>query len=138
MKTCIECAERKAFDQFYRHPDMADGYAQVCKSCHKERMRVRRRLDPAVQAYDRKRYHEDPNRRLRLAENVKRWNERNPEGYRAHYVVSNAIRDGKLKRQPCETCGALKAHAHHENYSKPLEVRWLCAMCHQRHHAERA
>jgi hypothetical protein len=41
------------------------------------------------------------------------------------------IRRGKVKRQPCEVCGR-KAEAHHTDYSKPLEVRWLCT----RHHRE--
>jgi hypothetical protein len=38
-------------------------------------------------------------------------------------------RRGKLVEQPCEVCGA-KAEMHHPDYSKPLEVRWLCT----RHH----
>jgi len=46
--------------------------------------------------------------------------------------VSNAIRDGRLSRQPCEVCQAPEAQAHHADYSKPLEVRWLCF----RHHRE--
>jgi hypothetical protein len=40
---------------------------------------------------------------------------------------------GKVKRQPCEMCGAPKAEAHHEDYSKPLAVEWLCPP----HHRER-
>lgn len=31
---------------------------------------------------------------------------------------------------------ARKANAHHDDYAKPLEVRWLCALHHQRHHAD--
>jgi hypothetical protein len=44
-----------------------------------------------------------------------------------------AVRAGKLTRQPCERCGDPKADAHHEDYSKPLDVRWLC----RKHHAVR-
>src|ERR1039458_7338116 len=40
---------------------------------------------------------------------------------------------GKVKRQPCEVCGAQPAEAHHEDYSKPLDVEWLCPT----HHRER-
>lgn len=48
-----------------------------------------------------------------------------------------AIADGRLVRQPCERCSKLKVQAHHDDYSKPLEVRWLCPVCHNHLHAER-
>jgi hypothetical protein len=47
--------------------------------------------------------------------------------------VGNALRDSKLFKTPCIVCGSLKSEAHHEDYSKPLEVIWLC----RRHHMER-
>lgn len=57
-------------------------------------------------------------------------------------AVRRAIRDGKLIRQPCEMCGLdgtypkgrPKVHAHHDNYDKPLDVRWLCVSCHRKVH----
>lgn len=54
--------------------------------------------------------------------------------YRARYAVSNAIRDGRLERQPCEVCGEKRSQAHHDNYTKPLEVRWLCRIHHGHEH----
>jgi ribosomal protein S27AE len=51
-----------------------------------------------------------------------------------HDVVYQAIRRGELVRQPCEVCGATKVHAHHDDYSKPLDVRWLCSRHHRLHH----
>lgn len=56
--------------------------------------------------------------------------------YKAHQLVRRAVSKGELKPQPCEVCGAEKAHAHHDDYSKPLEVRWLCHKCHMIHHAK--
>jgi hypothetical protein len=50
---------------------------------------------------------------------------------KAHGLVSKAIREGRIKRQPCNVCGAKKAVAHHHDYNKPLEVQWLC----RAHHA---
>lgn len=47
-------------------------------------------------------------------------------------LTAYAIKTGILTRQPCAVCGAKKAQAHHDDYSKPLEVRWLCS----KHHAE--
>jgi hypothetical protein len=42
----------------------------------------------------------------------------------------------KLKRQPCEVCGIIDADAHHDDYAKPTEVRWLCRSHHRKHHAK--
>lgn len=64
------------------------------------------------------------------------WINRNPIARRAHHAVSNAVRDGKLKSQSCEVCGSGTVHAHHEDYSKPLEVRWLCPAHHAATHVE--
>jgi len=43
-------------------------------------------------------------------------------------------RRGKLVPQPCEKCAAEKVEAHHDDYDKPLQVRWLCRSCHVEHH----
>lgn len=64
----------------------------------------------------------------------RRFAAKNPEKVRAHNLVAYAKAVGKLVPQPCEECGAAQAHAHHEDYSKPLEVRWVCQLCHNRHH----
>jgi hypothetical protein len=52
----------------------------------------------------------------------------------ARNMAARAIRSGKLKRLPCEVCGNLKSHAHHDDYSKPLDVRFLCDPHHREHH----
>jgi hypothetical protein len=43
-------------------------------------------------------------------------------------------RRGIIVPQSCEKCGTEKAQKHHEDYSKPLEVRWLCKACHLLEH----
>lgn len=59
---------------------------------------------------------------------------RDPHKRKARNAVNNALRDGKLKRGPCEVCGSKKVTAHHEDYSKPLQVRWLCPLHHAAEH----
>lgn len=63
------------------------------------------------------------------------WHRRDAIGQSAGRIARKAIKKGLLVRQPCEICGALRVDAHHEDYSKPLQVRWLCRKHHrQRHH----
>ena len=52
---------------------------------------------------------------------------------RAHEFVAEAKRIRLLKRQPCKIRGDPQADAHHEDYSRPLVVEWLC----ERHHTLR-
>lgn len=49
-------------------------------------------------------------------------------------MLTNAVRDGRVIRQPCLVCGAEKVEAHHPDYAKPLEVLWFCRPHHKAHH----
>ena len=50
----------------------------------------------------------------------------------AKRLVWAAIKRGKVKLHPCEICGKSEVHAHHDDYSEPLTIRWLC----RKHHAQ--
>lgn len=63
------------------------------------------------------------------------WRRQNPEKYLAHVAVQRALAGGELVKGPCEICGHSTVDAHHDNYAKPLEVRWLCRQHHVRLHA---
>lgn len=134
-KACIDCGVRKPLSAYYKHSQMADGTFGVCKECHRARMKIRRLTNPDVQEYDRQRYR-NPDRKARTAEVAKRWAERNPKARKAQWTVSNAVRDGRLKKTPCAMCGSAKnIQGHHKDYDKPLDVVWLCVTCHHRVHA---
>jgi IS30 family transposase len=61
--------------------------------------------------------------------------EKYPEKVRARKLVHNAIKNGTLEKQPCEFCCTEEdVHAHHDDYSSPLNVRWLCGKHHRRLH----
>ena len=68
---------------------------------------------------------------------TKNWRAANPLAAQAHSRVQAALDAGKLKRGPCEQCGATKTEAHHDpaNYHRPLDVQWLCRCCHNQLHA---
>jgi len=131
-KSCIRCGVEKPLTDFYKHPAMADGHLGKCSQCCREQATANRRKNQErYDSYDAAR-RDLPHRKELRAKVTANMKEERPEVYAAHCAVSNAVRDGKLKKQPCEVCGA-KAHAHHEDYSKPLEVVWLC----HAHHMER-
>lgn len=46
--------------------------------------------------------------------------------------VNYALKTGKLIRPAnCSVCGVeCKPHAHHSDYSKPLDIVWVCIKCH--------
>lgn len=132
MRTCRTCKEEKTQMEFYSSTKgtlMAE-----CKACVKARSKANRLANiEHYTAYEKARFQ----RPERKAQARKYLSERRPaEKRRATYLTSNAIRDGRLIRQPCEVCGAEKVEAHHDDYSKPLEVRWLCRKHHLEHHGK--
>lgn len=134
QKTCFKCGAEKPLADYYRHKGMADGHLNKCKSCTKNDTWQRRHNSSArdrVLEYDRAR----GNRQS--ADYLREYRKRYPKKYRAHSSVSKAIRDGKLERQlKCEECASdFHVEAHHDDYDKPLDVRWLCAACHKQWHA---
>jgi DNA repair exonuclease SbcCD ATPase subunit len=84
-----------------------------------------------------KRVEQDRKQRIRdkekIAKRMKVYMAKNKEKARAWWQVKEAIRQGAIKRRPCEVCGKKHSHAHHDDYSKPLDVIWLCPA----HHSER-
>jgi hypothetical protein len=56
---------------------------------------------------------------------------RYPERIYARERVRRKVRSGDLVPHPCEVCGDANAQAHHPDYARPLDVRWLCRAHHQ-------
>lgn len=52
----------------------------------------------------------------------------------AYNAVNLAIKNGEIAPQACEKCGSIPADAHHDDYSKPLDLRWLCRSHHREIH----
>jgi hypothetical protein len=63
--------------------------------------------------------------------------QQDPEEKSAQRSVMYAIKSGRLTRLPCRVCGNPKTEAHHEDYSKPLDVVFLCRVHHRAADAER-
>lgn len=52
----------------------------------------------------------------------------------SYSVFRRAIRAGRINREPCASCGKSQVEAHHEDYSQPLLIVWLCPDCHRNIH----
>lgn len=147
-KKCFKCNEAKYLSEFYRHPKMPDGRVNKCKICNKSDVQknYRKNIEHYID-YDKKRLR-DPKRMEARREYQKTeggkaahlvanqsYRKRNREVQRAHSIVARAIARGKLNRQPCSVCGVTNyIEAHHPDYSRALEVVWLCEMHHKEHH----
>lgn len=59
---------------------------------------------------------------------------RDPEKLKAQHLVRNAIYNGSIKRGVCCICELPEADAHHEDYSKPRNIYWLCRSHHKHRH----
>lgn len=67
-------------------------------------------------------------------ERVNAWRAANREKARAHSRIAHEKERHGLQAKPCEVCGAPKTDAHHDDYSRPLDVRWLCRQHHNAKH----
>ena len=111
-RQCRKCGEVKPITRFETNSQNT-GRRYVCRNCRQPNKNARRNrktrsrsLDSLKRKYDG--IMADPERR---------------KHYMARLIVQRAIRAGELLRQPCEVCGATMTHGHHDDYSKPLEVR---------------
>jgi len=141
MAVCKICGLTHDQAEFY------DSIRTYCKNHWREKVRLNResKVD-YYRAFDRARAN-NPERVAARAAYAKteayeavheaaalRWAAKHPDRRAANHAVGSALRAGKLLRQPCWVCGD-KAHAHHPDYSRPLDVVWLCPPHHKQAHA---
>lgn len=106
---CQKCKRREYMRDYYRrNPDKIRAIAN----------RSRARRIEQVRAYDR-------------ARGFRVYDERKQA---ARTAITREIVAGRIVRQPCEVCGEPRSDAHHDDYDKPLDVRWLCRPHHMELH----
>jgi hypothetical protein len=124
------------------------GVASVCKVCCVEYRRKYYATNKSKLLAQTKKYHQDNHEKARewkrsweirnkaqIAERKRKYERENPHVKRAHARVRDAVATGKLIPMPCEVCGKSPGQAHHDDYSKPLDVRWLCSKHHNLLHS---
>jgi hypothetical protein len=112
-KRCGRCRELKPLDDFGKPTIARPGRDSYCKPCRRAFSREKRPRHSEL----------SPEQRLRA----------NCRSY-----VNQYKRRGRIKPKPCEKCGSEEhIEMHHEDYSKPLEINWLCRSCHLEMHRAR-
>lgn len=136
-KTCFKCGGEKPIFDFYKHPKMADGHLNKCKPCTRSDV-AKHRADNLqhCREYDRQRA-KLPSRRESAAKVISEWRAKHPQRRAAHVALGNAVRTGRI--QPWPVCAVPecrgKPEAHHPDYSRPLDVVWLCPSHHKQTHS---
>lgn len=54
----------------------------------------------------------------------------------ARAYANTYLRRGVIKKEKCRICGKEQSEMHHGDYTKPLDIIWLCRMCHMKIHKE--
>jgi hypothetical protein len=117
QKSCSYCHAFKPLEAFDHSRKSRDNHHHRCKAC--DRKRDKQRLANGSHA-----------------RSIREWTHRNPAAAKAHRLLRAAIKRGDIKRGPCIECGKPGAHGHHDDYNKPLDVTWLCHLCHMEHHRQ--
>lgn len=131
MKKCFKCNLSKELFNFYKHPGMKDGYLNKCKECNKKDVKENYSLKREQYSKYENLRNKSENRRKSKALYLIKYRLNNQDKNKARALVGRAIKAKKLVKLPCENCGNIKVQAHHDDYSKPLEVKWLCFKCHR-------
>ncbi len=129
----LRIKSRKTFwrDREKRLKQCKDSYFRRQKEIAKRR-KGKRNSDEARKK-ERERQKEWRNRNPELyRQYVRTWQKKNRQKSNVHAKVHRAIENGTLIRgKCCMKCGIkCKTEGHHEDYSKPLDVIWLCRLCH--------
>lgn len=124
-KQCPKCREIKPISEFSKSGGTK--YHSHCKAC--------------VSIYYRDWYSKHGRQRADdYAEICWLWYWLNRDKAKVKYIVKKAIEAGILKKPTgCEICGGEgRINGHHENYSYPLKVLWICSSCHKKIHNDKA
>ncbi len=152
MKTCSKCGIKRDLSEFSNDSRRGDGKQSHCKSCRAKTQLAYTRTDEGRRVLlsyrhshkKEKREHQKLYQQTEVGKEAYRKNSRRqrlrfPKRTNAVRVLNHAVQDGKFGRSVfCEECGLpTKTEGHHEDYSKPLNVNWLCRKCHTETHKEK-
>jgi hypothetical protein len=142
-RRCAKCREYKEYAEFSENKSLTGGLSAYCKKCNREYQSARN-IRLAVQgkngkdlAYQKKYYIEN---KKKINEYKKDYVANNKQAESARYKFRYFCKKNNITPPDlCELCGmfGLRVHPHHDDYSKPLVVKWLCKSCHQKIHRQK-
>jgi Rps23 Pro-64 3,4-dihydroxylase Tpa1-like proline 4-hydroxylase len=134
MKTCTKCLKKKKLNEFHKATKFKDGLHYRCKDCAKRAHKKWYKENIKTISEKEMLRYRSKKRKSQLATSKKNANKKHPEKNRARQSLYKALKSGKIKKKPCEFCGNKKVEGHHDDYLKPLIVRWLCRSHHLQVH----
>lgn len=123
-RICERCQTEKPLEEFYRNRSRPQGRSYWCKDCCKLYERLPHRKGRHTK------WRNSPKGKLKTKQYSQEHYQGEKPKQKARSAIHRLIKMGIVKRMPCEICGDGNSQGHHPNYSKPLEVMWLC----QSHH----
>ncbi len=155
MKICTGCGKEKDESSFSKASKGKNGLSARCKDCRNQyyqdnKVKILAQCKMYRESHkeekslrDRKYFERNREKILVRCRNNKEERRKADKKYRENHSDKRRARGqsryqidkGNIVRQPCEKCGQPNAHAHHEDYLKPMDIIWLCQKHHMRHHA---
>ena len=142
QKICKLCKLEKSLTKcFYKQSKYYNPYCNKCRKIIKSNYVKTHQHN--IKKYRKEYYNSDLGKRMlktyhkskQYIDYIKNYYIKFPERKMAVQKLNSLLRHGKVIKRPCEICGIKKSvHAHHEDYSKPLEVIWLCPSHHKERH----
>lgn len=122
-KYCPTCKETKSITEYYKSKQTPDNLCGVCMLCHRDAS---------------KKYEKSEKGRITALRKAKRMHRKFPEKMRAREKLRYAVYSGKIARpEKCDNCSkSCIPDGHHEDYSEPYTVDWLCDPCHKLKHGK--
>ena len=135
-KHCNKCNTTKSTKLFHNTKLTKDKKSAYCKDCTKAYDVLYRAKNRDKKKRQDKAYSLTEKGKSSHNASTKKWNYNNALKSKAHTLLNNSVRDGKIvKPNKCKECNnETNIQAHHEDYSKPLDVVWLCVSCHKIRH----